>query len=49
MQRKKKDNVWNDELNLTAKSHGASVDVHLGMRDCQLVDALSAFNRVDAA
>ena len=49
MQRKKKDNVWNDELNLATKSHGASVDVYLGMRDCQLVDALSAFNRVDTA
>ena len=49
MQRREKDNVRNDELNLPAKSHGAPVDVHLGMRDCQLVDALSAFNRVDAA
>lgn len=49
MQRREKDNVRNDELNLPAKSHGAPVDVHLGMRDCQLVDALSAFNRVYTA
>ena len=49
MQRREKDNVRNDELNLPAKSHGASVDVHLGMRDCQLIDAFPAFNRIYTA
>lgn len=49
MQRRKRDNMRNDELNLPAKSHGAPVDVHLGMRDCQLVDALPPFNRIYTA
>lgn len=49
MQRREKDNVRNDELNLPAKSHGAPVDVHLGMRDYQLVDALSSLNRIYTA
>ena len=44
MKRMRKENVWNNELNLTTKSHRTSVDVQLGMRDCQLVHTLSPFD-----